>query len=441
MGNLRIDAGKCVGCGKCVRMCLVDNIRLVDGKASEIGAGCIRCGHCVSSCPKGAIELAGGEAGSGLRESGFLDGRLVSEEDLQIMYAFMKRGTFGGSELWLKTLQGDELDRYLKDAWTILRENAAELPVVGSLERRSEGRGPELDPSLWEGKQVLFIFSDSPDHAFEASNRMKAAGLGLGIAGFHSNALMMAHKLRPDVLDAYFPDSKGKMYMAYVIGHGRRLVEPIFKPLQGLKGIFRRSAQRDAGFHQHVASRAGDVGDVHLIPGNLQILGQRDEFGAEIDGHAVQSQRNPERNGFSGAALPHAPVKPYGNVLGGLFRDVRDVELDLRYRIGVRGIAEIRLLELYPLLHQEQFAVHAGDFSGQSDVVVEADALEAGSESFGFDQDIILSVWEIESDRLVRRLFYAVPFDLHFQLDAPVHLRLDDYHMVQPQRRGHVRSG
>ncbi|MBO4569165.1 MAG: 4Fe-4S binding protein [Candidatus Methanomethylophilaceae archaeon] len=240
MPNLRIDADKCIGCGKCVKMCLADNLEILDKKAHEKGSGCIGCGHCVSSCPKGAIELVG--EGNEAPHKGWLDGSLVSDEELKELYTAMRAGS-EGSRIWASVLQGERLDRYMDDALSILKEHASDLPAVGELERwREKNDVLEPNPVLWEGKQVLFIFSDSAERAFEASNRMIMRGFGMGIRGFHSNVLMLAYKEGPDKLGAYFPDAEGEMRMAFVIGHGRRLIEPLFKPIEKVKGLFRRGA-------------------------------------------------------------------------------------------------------------------------------------------------------------------------------------------------------
>ena len=59
MGLLRIDAGKCIRDGFCVRECPTAIIQLPDNKGlPEIipGGTCLECGHCVAVCPHGALS-------------------------------------------------------------------------------------------------------------------------------------------------------------------------------------------------------------------------------------------------------------------------------------------------------------------------------------------------------------------------------------------------
>lgn len=45
----------CIGCGKCVKLCPLNNITIKDGRANW-GAECTHCMACISFCPVSAIE-------------------------------------------------------------------------------------------------------------------------------------------------------------------------------------------------------------------------------------------------------------------------------------------------------------------------------------------------------------------------------------------------
>lgn len=56
--KLKIDAKRCVGCGKCVSVCPMKNISL-QGKRAVSGTRCTMCYRCVSLCPRQAVTLLG----------------------------------------------------------------------------------------------------------------------------------------------------------------------------------------------------------------------------------------------------------------------------------------------------------------------------------------------------------------------------------------------
>ena len=56
--SLKIDDKKCVGCGKCVRLCPMKNIELVNGRCIAHDQ-CTLCYRCINYCPKQAITLLG----------------------------------------------------------------------------------------------------------------------------------------------------------------------------------------------------------------------------------------------------------------------------------------------------------------------------------------------------------------------------------------------
>lgn len=51
-----INETKCIGCGKCTKDCIAQNITIKDSKASVI-RDCFLCGHCVAICPTGAVTI------------------------------------------------------------------------------------------------------------------------------------------------------------------------------------------------------------------------------------------------------------------------------------------------------------------------------------------------------------------------------------------------
>ena len=60
---IRIDEGKCTGCGRCAEACHEGAIGMVDGKARLLRDDCCDgLGDCLPSCPAGAISFEEREA-------------------------------------------------------------------------------------------------------------------------------------------------------------------------------------------------------------------------------------------------------------------------------------------------------------------------------------------------------------------------------------------
>ena len=60
---IAINRGKCVGCGRCARVCALGVLTMADGvPAISREERCIHCHHCYAACPAGAIALDGLDA-------------------------------------------------------------------------------------------------------------------------------------------------------------------------------------------------------------------------------------------------------------------------------------------------------------------------------------------------------------------------------------------
>ena len=57
MKPVAINERLCVGCGKCVRDCVSEKLKLANGKAQFMYERCIGCGHCYAICPTGAVTM------------------------------------------------------------------------------------------------------------------------------------------------------------------------------------------------------------------------------------------------------------------------------------------------------------------------------------------------------------------------------------------------
>ena len=61
-GRPQVDAGRCTGCGECVRICPAEVLELREGRVAVRSAtpfGCIACGHCMMTCPQECLTVRG----------------------------------------------------------------------------------------------------------------------------------------------------------------------------------------------------------------------------------------------------------------------------------------------------------------------------------------------------------------------------------------------
>lgn len=60
--KVNIDTDKCIGCGKCAKVCVAHNIVINQKKAGTVLDDCVMCGQCSAVCPTKAVTLSGFDA-------------------------------------------------------------------------------------------------------------------------------------------------------------------------------------------------------------------------------------------------------------------------------------------------------------------------------------------------------------------------------------------
>jgi len=61
VATLKLDAGKCIGCGLCLAVCPHEVFALAEGKAQIIDLdACMECGACARNCPPKALSVDSG---------------------------------------------------------------------------------------------------------------------------------------------------------------------------------------------------------------------------------------------------------------------------------------------------------------------------------------------------------------------------------------------
>lgn len=80
--QVMVDAGKCIGCGMCVKVCVAHNLMIDNKKAKTRLDDCLMCGQCSAVCPKEAIAISGYDAGQTDKRE---DTRLNPDDVLEVI--------------------------------------------------------------------------------------------------------------------------------------------------------------------------------------------------------------------------------------------------------------------------------------------------------------------------------------------------------------------
>ena len=165
MTRITIDLSRCIGCGACVKDCLMANLKLEGGTVTA-GERCILCGHCVAVCPKNAVSLSGCAMG----ETEEYDPETFTVEPGQFLHAVKFRRSI---RQFQKTMVSDEArDRILETGrYTATAANRQDNRLIWVQKELDE-----LKETLWEElPDVIPLFEkEAPAMAARFSEFSKA---------------------------------------------------------------------------------------------------------------------------------------------------------------------------------------------------------------------------------------------------------------------------
>lgn len=250
MTHLIIDRDKCIGCGRCSSVCIRDNLALgEDRKIHETGSPtCFDCGHCLAVCPKGAIRLQAYPNSEDrireydpkervISESQMLDflqrrrscrwftDQKVTREEFTRLFAAAYYSPTGqnAQDVEIAVIDG-RLDEFMHLVGSIIAAERETYFRVDQFCRYLEDPTPfKHHPLLWESRQIVCTFADTPADALIAATRMELLGYTMGLGGYYSLFMIDADRLDHAKLMTFFPDIPPTKHLqaVYVIGHPR----------------------------------------------------------------------------------------------------------------------------------------------------------------------------------------------------------------------------
>lgn len=231
-----INEQLCIGCGLCSEVCVANNLKMVNGKATTQLENCLMCAHCQAICPKEAIRMNGYELGVKQQEKAV---HLNPEEVLDVLRFRRSIRHFQQQEIShgviLQILEAGRLMHTAKNtqdlSFVVLQQQKDEVEQMAvSLFRKVKpfanllsamNRNKEVDDHFFffEAPLVIVVLAKNKTNGILAAQNMEfvaeANGLGCLYSGFFTIAANVSNKLKK-ALDV--PKGK-KVAMTLVMGY------------------------------------------------------------------------------------------------------------------------------------------------------------------------------------------------------------------------------
>lgn len=252
-----VDENKCIGCGLCVKDCLLNCIKIKDGKAKIRNLMCFKCGHCIAVCPKNAVYSDECDMNEIIdyKEESF---SIKSENLLNFIKFRRTTRQFDTS----KNVEKEKIEKIIeagrytpsasntqnvsyivvKDNIDLLRELALEsLNNLGQTILTSNDEEYKkykyygkmwikmyedfknnkdfTDKLLFNSKCLIFVVSDSEINASLASSNMELMANTLGLGVLYSGFLAFAAKNSEKILNLLEISDSNKIVTCMVLGY------------------------------------------------------------------------------------------------------------------------------------------------------------------------------------------------------------------------------
>ena len=235
----------CIGCGRCVKVCIRGHLAVGDDKkVHEIESSyyCFECGHCLSVCPKEAIsfrkdpEKAESYEGFPVKKEDLLDlyrqrrshrwfDRKCSKEELSELISSVKFAPSAENSQAVQFAVIDErFDEFMQLLASILRSHTDEHARLKQfVDYVDNGMKEKNNPFTWEGRQLIIAFSRFPIDAIIPMEQLDLMAYSMGLGGFHSRWILQASENDPERFMSFFPGIRDdlKAFAVYIIGHPR----------------------------------------------------------------------------------------------------------------------------------------------------------------------------------------------------------------------------
>lgn len=217
MKPVSINKELCIGCGKCVRDCVSEKLKIINGKAEFTSEHCIECGHCYAICPVNAVTMTKfpdykGEQSFDVTDidsdkllsamksrrtiRSFTDKMISDEEIAKIIEAARYCPTGTNAQDFHFTVLRDSLPEIEKECVRLFRSS---LKVVAPI-KKYLGNITIDDNFFFKGSTAVIVVSSKGNtSACLASSYMELLAATMGIGVLYSGFFVGVSKLSPKV--------------------------------------------------------------------------------------------------------------------------------------------------------------------------------------------------------------------------------------------------